>query len=149
MRFGEKEVRQSVEIELHGVLQKKNRKGFYQNRYLRTYGSYLHYWSSSEEYQEKKLEPSSSYDIREIKVIEILGEGYFYIQFMNEKFRLELRAINEEQCQEWVHFLNAKKTLHSSNSLLNDTNIGNSFKTSTFNTLLKLSTIEQVPFFLF
>jgi hypothetical protein len=146
MRFGQKEVRQSVELELHGVLQKKNRKGFYQNRYLRTCGTYLQYWTSSEDYTLNRETPSTSYDLREIKVIESTGDCCFYIQFMNEKFRIELRAISEEQCEEWIEFLKAKKALHSTNSLLVDKNIGDTFKTNTFRTLLKLSPVDQVIF---
>jgi hypothetical protein len=143
MRFGERQVRDSMGLEYSGVLQKKNKKGFYQNRFIRTSGCYIQYWTSSEKYAAEEEHPSSSYDIKEIKLIESRGDGYFFIQFMNEKFKLELRAISEDQCQEWIHFLNSKRSLHSTNSLLNDSVVNNSFKTSTFAALLRLTAEEQ------
>jgi hypothetical protein len=144
MKFGESQVRESTEIEIHGVLQKRNRKGFYQNRYLRTCGWQLQYWPSSQFFSENRTNPSSSYDIREIRIIEATGDCKFYIQFMNEKFKLDLKAISNEQCQEWVEFIRAKKNLHSPNSLLDLDNSDSTFKTKTFGALIKLPLTEQV-----
>lgn len=63
---------------------------------------------------------------------------------MNEKFKLDLKAISNEQCQEWVEFIRAKKNLHSPNSLLDLDNSDSTFKTKTFGALIKLPLTEQV-----
>jgi hypothetical protein len=144
MKFGEREVRESSELEMRGVLQKRNRNGMFQNRYLSTRGAFIEYWSSSDEALACPHKPSSSYDMREIKVVECQGDRILYIQFMNEKFKLELRAISEEQCQEWVNFLKAKITLHSPNNLLSEMEDGVKFQTKTFATLLRLKPGDQV-----
>lgn len=144
MKFGEREVRESGELEMRGVLQKRNRNGMFQNRYFSTRGAFIEYWSSSEEAIASPQKPSSSYDMREIKVVEGLGDRIVYIQFMNEKFKLELRAISEEQCQEWINFLRAKISLHSPNNLLSDIDDGVRFQTKTFATLLRLKPGDQV-----
>ena len=143
MKFGEREVRESQELEMRGVLQKKNRNGLYQNRYFSTRGAYLEYWSSSQ-HALTSLQPSSSYDLREIKIVECPGDRIVYIQFMNEKFKLELRAISDEQCMEWVNFLKAKIALHSPNTLLSNIDDGAEFQTRTFAALLRLKVQDQV-----
>jgi hypothetical protein len=169
MKFGEKYTHQSMEIELFGVLQKRNKNGFYQNRYLRTKGCFLQYWTSYEKYLQYNEElPSASYNIKEIQLIELQQDGshHFVIQFQNKKFKLELKGISDENCIEWIDFLNAKRALYSTNSLLDSsihhtagtwggpTGTGGgdggsppgwitSLKTNTFVTLLKLTAEEQ------
>jgi hypothetical protein len=166
MKFGEKYTHQSMEIELYGVLQKRNKNGFYQNRYLRTKGCYLQYWTSYEKYRQNNEElPSASYNIKEIQLIEMQQDGShnFVIQFMNKKFKLELKGISDENCIEWIEFLNAKRSLYSTNSLLDPnlhrsgaawgggaegegdggSSLITSLKTNTFVTLLKLTSEEQ------
>ena len=54
------------EVELHGVLEKRNRNGIYQKRYFQTERSLLKYWSSE---SDKHNAPSSIYDVRDVRVI--------------------------------------------------------------------------------
>ena len=72
-------------------------------------------WENKAEH-DKKSEPSSSFDIREIKVIEAqetVGNRQFALFFMNEKFKLELKAATPDQCREWIAILEAKRQLHN------------------------------------
>lgn len=137
-------MRESKELEMRGVLQKKNRNGIYQNRFFSTRGAYLEYWATSQEAISSPSKPSSSYDIREIKIVDGPGDRIVYIQFMNEKFKLELRAISDEQCNEWISFLRAKISLHSSSNLLTGVEEGMHFQTRTFAALLRLKVNDQV-----
>ena len=54
------------EVELHGVLEKRNRNGIYQKRYFQTERSLLKYWSSE---NDTGNVPSSVYDVRDVRLI--------------------------------------------------------------------------------
>lgn len=54
------------EVELHGVLEKRNRNGIYQKRYFQTERSMLKYWSSENHTHNP---PSTTYDVRDVRVI--------------------------------------------------------------------------------
>lgn len=66
------------------------------------------------------------------------------IQFSNDKFKLDLRAISEEQCEEWSDFLKAKAALYSMDNLLSSIDDGLTFRTRTFESLLKIPVADQV-----
>jgi hypothetical protein len=145
MRFGETSVVQSAEIEIQGVLQKKNRNGFYQNRYFRTKGVHFMYWLSYEKFLENNSSPSSTYDFREVSLIQYCGDKCFLFQFMNEKFKLELRGISDQQCKEWVDFCKSKQLLYSVDQLKSNIDEGElDFQTKTFRSLLVLGKYDQV-----
>ena len=145
--FGQTETLESQEIELHGVLQKRNRNGVFQTRYFRTEGHNLCYWWSIADFENHRITPSSKYDIREIQYINIQPDGKtLYSQFMNEKFKVEIRAISENQAQKWFDFLSAKKELHSISTIIHRINDGVKFRTCLFQTLLPLKEVDQVRF---
>jgi hypothetical protein len=148
MRFGESKVheRDGCEIEIEGVIQKKNRNGFWQNRYFLTEGTHLKYWLNYEKYIAEKSSPSSTYDFREVTSI-FPDEDYksFCLQFMNEKFKLELRGISEKQNIEWINFCRSKQKLYSVDQLrLNINEDTVTFQTKTFFALLQLERVDQV-----
>lgn len=58
------------DVELHGILEKKNRNGIYQKRYFRTERSLLMYWSSE---NDTRNPPSSTYDVRDVRLIHSVG----------------------------------------------------------------------------
>ena len=136
-------VRQSGEIELKEILQKKNTTGIYQNRFFVTKGAELFYWTSKSDY-DKNLEPSTSYDLKEIRSIELSNKRNILILFGNSKFKLELRALNDEQATYWLEFLKSKKALYSHSDLLNELDESISFKTETFQVLMKLTDNDKV-----
>jgi hypothetical protein len=119
MRFGESIAlppndQGTREVELHGVIQKKNSKGFFQNRYFRTAGVLLNYYTDYESYVADACTPSASYRFTDVGDIEILGDHRFLVSFSSgTSFKLELRAATEAQCEQWVTFLKAKKNLYS------------------------------------
>lgn len=89
--------RESGEVEVKGLAQKKNKTGFFQYRYFATASYNLYYWNTQHDY-EKHAEPSSSYDIREIKDIDFdRQKRLLCLQFSNKKFRLELKVASEEE----------------------------------------------------
>jgi hypothetical protein len=63
---------------------------------------------------------------------------------MNNKFKLELKAMSDEQLNEWVEFLLAKKSLYSVDELLVDLSKQRvSFKTKTFQSIMILRDKDQ------
>jgi hypothetical protein len=54
------------EVELHGVLEKRNRNGIFQKRYFQTERSLLKYWSSENDTNNL---PSTTYDVRDVRLI--------------------------------------------------------------------------------
>jgi hypothetical protein len=73
---------------------------------------------------------------------ETIGNRQFVLYFMNDKFKLELKANSPDQCREWISILEAKRQLHNLDKL---TAVNpNDFKTKTFKSLLKMTEVEQV-----
>jgi uncharacterized protein YgiM (DUF1202 family) len=138
-----KNVRQSGEIELKETLQKKNSSGIYQSRFFTTRGYMLQYWTSKADY-EKAAESSNSYDLREMNSLEIVNKRNLTLLFGSAKFKLELRALTDEQCSHWAEFLKSKKALHSLSDLINELDGDVEFKTDTFRVLMKLREHDQV-----
>jgi hypothetical protein len=63
----------------------------------------------------------------------------------NDKFKLEMKAVSNEQCNEWADFLRAKMTLYSVDNL--KTSIDTeavAFTTRTFESLLRIPVADQV-----
>ena len=137
-------LRQSREIELHGKLLKRNRNGIFQARYFQTKGPSLKYWTNE---QEKNTTPRSVFDVREFRSVQNVGENCICIQMSNEKFKVEMKAISNEQCNEWADFLQAKMSLYSVDNL--KTSIDTeavACKTRTFEGLLRIPVHDQVDF---
>lgn len=135
-------LRQSSEMELHGKLQKRNRNGIFQARYFQTLGPSLKYWTNE---HEKNTSPGKSFDVREFRSVQNVGDNCICIQMTNDKFKLEIKAISNEQCNEWADFLQAKMALYSVSNL--KTSIDTeavSFSTRTFAGLLRIPVLEQV-----
>ena len=61
---------------------------------------------------------------------------------MNDKFKLELKATTPDLCREWIAILEAKRQLHNLDKLIAVDS--NEFRTRTFQSLLKLTEVEQV-----
>jgi len=136
-------VRQSGEIELRETLQKKNTSGIYQSRFFTTKGYMLHYWTSKADY-EKDADPSNSYDLREMNSLEVASKRNLTLLFGSAKFKLELRALTDDQCLHWAEFLKSKKSLHSLSDLINELDGDVEFKTEAFRVLMKLREHDQV-----
>lgn len=135
-------LRLSSETELHGKLQKRNRNGIYQPRYFQTQGSLLKYWTNE---NEKNLSAGSVFDVREFRSAQNVGDNCLCIQMLNEKFKLELKAVSNEQCNEWADFLRAKMALYSVDNLKSSIDAETlAFKTRTFEGLLRIPVHNQV-----
>jgi hypothetical protein len=136
--------RQSCEIELAGKLQKRNRNGIFQARYFQTRGPLLKYWANE---TEKNITTGSVFDVREFRSVQNVGENCICIQMSNDKFKLDIKAISNEQCNEWADFLQAKISLYSVDNLKTsiDTDAV-AFKTRTFEGLLRTPVHDQVGF---
>ena len=68
---------------------------------------------------------------------------------MNSKFKLELRALSDEQFAQWSGMLIAKRNLYSIDDLLSDINAQRlSFKTTTFQYLMLLKENDQNKYIL-
>jgi hypothetical protein len=135
-------LRQSSEVEMHGKLHKRNRNGMFQPRYFQTQGPHLTYWNNE---NEKNIVPGCVFDVREFRSIQKVGDCCFCIQMTNDKFKLELKAVSNEQCGEWCDFIQAKMTLYSVDNL--KTGIDTeaiAFKTRTFETLMRVPIADQV-----
>jgi hypothetical protein len=118
MRFGDvtsikKEDRASREIELHGVLQKKNSKGFYQSRYFRTAGVTLSYYRDFDAYQKNPYSPSETYRFTDLASVVDARDRRITLNFIAAAFKLELRAATDAQALQWSSFLRAKINLYS------------------------------------
>ena len=107
-------------------------------------GHTLKYYPDSTSYEKKPHECSGEYDICDIKSIEKGNNKTFTLNFLNGKFKLELKSISDEVCNEWCEVLLAKKSLYSIDELLLDLNQQNIvFQTTTFQSLLILKEKEQ------
>eukprot|EP01038_Epipyxis_sp_PR26KG_P008273 gene8273-11200_t len=107
-------------------------------------GHSLKYYPDSSSYEKKPHECSGEYDICDIKSIEKGNNKTFTLYFLNGKFKLELKSISDEVCNEWCEVLLAKKSLYSIDELLLDLNQQNIvFQTTTFQSLLILKEKEQ------
>lgn len=142
-RFGRGSLcHQSSENELNGKLQKRNRNGIFQARYFQTQGSVLKYWSNE---QDKNTTNCSVFDVREFRSVQNVGDNCLSIQMTNDKFKLDLKAISNEQCNEWVDFLKAKMSLYSVDHLKSSIDSeAVAFKTRTFAGLLRVPVHDQV-----
>ena len=105
----------------------------------------LQYWTSKADC-DKSVEPSSSYDLREMNSLEITNKRNLTLLFGSAKFKLELRALTDEQCLHWAEFLRSKKALHSISDLINDLDGDAEFKTEAFRVLMKLKEFDQVTY---
>jgi hypothetical protein len=148
MMTEEEDLKDNSEFEISGYLQKKTTKGFYVNRYFSTFGHTLRYWQDQVAF-ENTDKSSEVYDICDIKNIEKTNNRQFNLYFLNERFKLELKAASDEQCKEWTEVLMAKRSMYSVDELLMtlDTN-RMSFKTKTFRSLLVLKEKDQNKFIL-
>jgi hypothetical protein len=142
--------RESREIELHGDLQKRNRKGFYQNRYFRTSGVLLSYYTNKEAFDKDPLFPKASFKFTDMTAVQLAGEGKFLVSFSIASLELELKAVNESHAIHWLSFIRAKINLYSVNMLLtldNSSTISNGqnllFVTTTFRQLMLLKPSDQ------
>ena len=139
-----KESHYSNDVEKSGYLQKKTSKGLWVNRYFVTENNYLYYWHEITDYEMKK--PSCErYDISEIKNLEKISTHSISMNFMeNTKFKLEIRASQVTERNEWFNILDAKKRLYSVDELLSDLRSDRiSFKTKNFQTLMTLQEKDQ------
>ena len=147
--------RLSREIELAGTLQKRNRKGLYQMRYFETNGPLLKYWNNEQEKINSTTTNDNNnnnnndnngkiFDVRDFRKIDSNGNN-FSIQMSHEKFKLEMKALTNEQCQEWVDFLQAKMSLYSIDKLKSSIDTEKvSFETRFFERLISLPVQDQV-----
>jgi hypothetical protein len=134
--------RQSSETELYGKLTKRNRNGIFQARYFQTQGPLLKYWANE---NEKNIATGSVFDVREFRSVQNVGEHCICIQMTNDKFKLEIKAISNEQCNEWTDFLRAKMSLYSVDNLKSSIDTeAVAFKTRTFEGLLRIPVHDQV-----
>jgi hypothetical protein len=133
----------SGDIEICDYLLKKTSKGYFVNRFFATKNHYLKYWSDKQSY-ENDLESSESYDICEVKNIERPGNRALILYFMNAKFKLELKGLSDEQCNNWTELLIAKKSLYSIDELMVDLIKQKiTFATRTFQILMILKEKDQ------
>ena len=112
-------------------------------RFFATKGQYFSYWSNETEYI-KGLEPQGVYNTQEMKSITSSEKRLMYIQFNSVKFKLELKALTDESCNQWVELLKCKKELYSVNELLLELDSGVTFQTEAFASLMRLKEDEQV-----
>ena len=110
--------RESREIELHGILYKKNGKGFFQSRYFRTAGALLSYYKDKESFIRNALVPSASYKFVDMKSVAIISDCRFMISFDIASLELELKALSESQAIHWVSFIKAKINLYAVNMVI-------------------------------
>lgn len=75
--------------------------------------------------------------------LEITSKRNLTLLFGSAKFKLELRALTDEQCLHWAEFLRSKKALHSISDLINDLDGDAEFKTDAFRVLMKLKEFDQ------
>lgn len=137
------------DVEVAGYLQKKTSRGFFINRYFRTYTHYLRYWQEKAQF-EQQVEPSESFDICEVKNLEKTHGGrVLCLFFMNDKFKLELKAASERDCSEWYEIILAKKSLYSTTELLAELAQDEvKFVTEAFRTLMTLKERDKNKFLL-
>lgn len=136
------------DIDIYGYLQKKTSKGIYVNRYFTTSCHLLKYWHDKQSFDNMES-PSEEFDIREIRQIEKPGGRQINLIFMNDKFRLDLKALSDEQFAEWSEVIPAKRSLYSVDELLVDLRSDRiSLRTKTFQSLLFLKDREQNRFVL-
>lgn len=148
MMVEESELADNSEFEIAGYLQKKTTKGFYVNRYFSTFGHTLRYWQDKAQFDNSE-KSSEIYDICDIKTIDKTGSRTFTLLFSNERFKLELKTGNDEQCREWTEALLAKRSMYSIDELLVELDMTKvNFKTETFKHLLKLKEKDQNKFIL-
>lgn len=148
MMVEESELADNTEFEIAGYLQKKTTKGFYVNRYFSTFGHTLRYWQDKQSFDNAE-KSSEIYDICDIKTIDKTGSRTFTLLFSNERFKLELKTGNDEQCREWTEALLAKRSMYSIDELLVELDTTKvNFKTETFKHLLKLKEKDQNKFIL-
>ena len=133
----------SPDVEVSGYLQKKTSKGLYSSRFFSTQGRYLKYWPDKTKF-DVGTDASETFDLCEVKHFEKQGNKSFCIYFMNDKFKLELRAASDQNCTEWHELLLAKRSLHSVSELLADLNNASiTFKTKMFQDLMVLKERDQ------
>lgn len=148
MMVEESELADNSEFEITGYLQKKTTKGFYVNRYFSTFGHTLRYWQDKASFDNAE-KSSEIYDICDIKSIEKTGNRTFTLLFSNERFKLELKTGNDEQCREWTAALSAKRSMYSVDELLVELDTTKVvFKTENFRHLLQLKEKDQNKFIL-
>lgn len=143
--------RESREIELHGILQKRNRKGFYQNRYFRTSGVLLSYYKDQESFNKTPLYPNASFKFTDMTSAQTNGpDGKFIVSFAISSVVLDLKAVTESHAIHWVSFIRAKINLYAVNLLLTMDNsltvLGSPnllFVTTTFRELMLLKLSDQ------
>ncbi len=138
-----------IEMEVEGYMQRKNSKGYHNNRYFRTSGQYLRYWTDKNSYIQNEKE-SETYNIAQVSEITCNASSRsFVLFFMNGAFKLELKAHSNEHFFEWSELLKAKKSLYSRDELLSDLNLRRvSFRTKTFQSLMVLDEKDQNRFIL-
>lgn len=132
------------DIEKSGYLLKKTSKGLWVNRYFVTERNILSYWHDQNSFEQHD-NPSEKYDIAEIKNVERTSNRGLVVNFLNSsKFKLEIRALMDNERNEWASILEGKAKLYSVDELLSDLRQHHiSFRTRTFETLMFLHEKDQ------
>ena len=132
------------DVEKYGFLMKKTSKGMWVNRFFATEQNYLHYWHEKREYDDN-MPSREKYDIAEIKIIEKQSTHGIVMCFMNNsKFKLELKAAQVTERNDWIDFLEAKQKLYSMDDFLSDIKFeAITFRTVLFKSMLLLSEKDQ------
>jgi hypothetical protein len=132
------------DFEKTGFLLKKTSKGLWVNRYFVTERNMLSYWHDINSFEQHD-NPSEKYDVAEIKSIERTSHRGLIINFLNSsKFKLEVRALVDNERNEWAAILEGKSKLYSVDELLSDLRLhAISFKTKAFATLMFLHEKDQ------
>jgi hypothetical protein len=129
-------------IEFEAYVQKKNTKGYYQNRYFQTRGTLLQYWNDHHS-KESGSDASATFDIKDITHIDRQPGRYVTLRFTSNRFVLDLRCASDEQCSLLIETLHAKQALYSITELLVELDSGTEFMTKTFRQLMVLTEREQ------
>lgn len=141
----ENDVVMENDIDWKGYMLKKTSKGIWVNRYFLASSSYLYYWKDIKQYN-LKMQPAQRYNISHFKEILKPSPRLLTIIFSNNtKHKIELKLQIENERDDWVTILEAKRKLYSPIELLNELNLKKiEFKTKFFQTILQLSEEEQV-----
>lgn len=138
--------RPDVDFDIAAYLQKRASTGLmlYNNRYFMTDGHLLKIYLAKPSIRAVQEEPTI-FDICAITSIDKDCKNQtFVIYFMNNKFKLDVKAASDEQRKEWCSVLEAKRSLYSIDELRVDvTGDRLLFKTKTFNSLMVLKEQEQ------
>lgn len=125
-----------------GYLSKKNRKGYYNSRYFQSVNEGISYWIDKASF-DRREEPSSTFEIKDIKNIERSAGGRVLSLVFGDKFRIDLKS-EIDDCNVWYETLTAKKSFYSVKELLSDLqNENTEFATKTFSALMVIPVKEQ------